>query len=378
MVTPERLVERIRREGSIRFDTFVELALYDPDDGFYASGGPGRHRDFLTSPEVGPLFGAVVARALDAGWDELGRPDPFGVVEAGAGPGTLAVAVLAAAPACAPALRYVLVERSEALRARHADHLPVEPAGWVLGPLDQPTAADGEDPQREEGRGPLVASLAEIPRERFVGVVLANELLDNLPFRLLERSERGWCEVRVGLGDEGNLTEVLVDAAEEDAALAGRLAPDAPIGGRVPIQAEAVRWLTDVLALVERGRVVVVDYATDTASLAARPWTEWLRTYRGHQRGGAPLADPGLQDVTCEVAVDQLARVRPPAADRSQAEVLAAFGIDDLVEEGRRIWQERAHIGDLAAIKARSRVTEADALADPAGLGAFRVLEWEA
>ena len=52
------------------------------------------------------------------------------------------------------------------------------------------------------------------------------------------------------------------------------------------------------------------------------------------------------------------------------------IGIAELVEEGRRLWQERAHLGDLTAIRARSRVTEADALCDPDGLGAFRVLEW--
>ena len=55
---------------------------------------------------------------------------------------------------------------------------------------------------------------------------------------------------------------------------------------------------------------------------------------------------------------------------------LRAHGIDELVEEGRAIWRERAAIGDLEAMRARSRVTEADALLDPAGLGAFRVLEW--
>ena len=61
-------------------------------------GRAGRRGDFITSPEVGPLFGAVVARALDAWWAEAGEPDVFTVVEAGAGPGTLARSVLAAAP----------------------------------------------------------------------------------------------------------------------------------------------------------------------------------------------------------------------------------------------------------------------------------------
>ena len=114
---PGRIAQRARRQGPIPFADFVELALYDPDGGFYELGGrAGRRGDFLTSPEVGPLFGAVIARALDTWWAGLGCPDPYVVVEAGAGAGALARSVLDAAPSCAPALRYVLVERSAALR----------------------------------------------------------------------------------------------------------------------------------------------------------------------------------------------------------------------------------------------------------------------
>src|SRR5947207_7066724 len=110
-----RIVERIHRFGPLSFADYLDLALYDADGGFYASGGrAGRGGDFLTSPEVGPLFGAVVARALDAWWGELGQPDPFVVVEAAAGAGALARAVLDAGPACSLALRYMLVERSDA------------------------------------------------------------------------------------------------------------------------------------------------------------------------------------------------------------------------------------------------------------------------
>src|SRR6478609_9250825 len=118
MSASQRIVERIRREGPIPYDGFVEVALYG-DDGFFTSGrGAGRAgRDFVTSPEVGPLFGACVARALDRLWDVLERPDPFLVVEAGAGNGRLAREVLRAAPRCSTALRYVLVERSAVLRS---------------------------------------------------------------------------------------------------------------------------------------------------------------------------------------------------------------------------------------------------------------------
>jgi len=133
----------------------VDVALYDPTYGFYATGGrAGRRGDFLTSPEVGPLFGAVVARALDAWWRAAGEPPRCTVVDAGAGPGTLARAIRAAAPACGPALRYVLVERSAAQRALH-------------------------DPLVADGRG-AVRSQAELPDEvEGPCAVLANELLDN-------------------------------------------------------------------------------------------------------------------------------------------------------------------------------------------------------
>mgnify|MGYP003526014298 CR=1 FL=1 len=125
-----------------------------------------------------------------------------------------------------------------------------------------------------------------------------------------------------------------------------------------------------------RGRVIAIDYAKPTADLASRPQSEWLRTYANHRRGDAPLANLGAQDVTCEVAIDQLALVRPPGADTAQADWLRHWGIDDLVAEARRHWHAQAHAPDLAAMAARSRVTEADALLDPEGLGRFRVLEW--
>jgi len=115
------LRDRILREGPVRFDVAVEQLLYGDEGFFTRGGGAGRRADFLTSPEVGPLFGAVVARALDAEWARLGRPDPFVVVEAAAGRGALARAVLDATPACRPALRYVCVERSAVLRARLED-----------------------------------------------------------------------------------------------------------------------------------------------------------------------------------------------------------------------------------------------------------------
>src|ERR1700730_16147251 len=123
----------------------MEGGLYGEEAGFYQSGGVGgRGGAFVTSPEIGPLFAETVARALDRWWDELGRPDPFFVVEAGAGGGNLARGVGAPGPACAAALRNVLVERSAALRGAQVERLELEVPAFVLGP-SAPAGADSDD-----------------------------------------------------------------------------------------------------------------------------------------------------------------------------------------------------------------------------------------
>lgn len=120
--------------------------------------------------------------------------------------------------------------------------------------------------------------------------------------------------------------------------------------------------------------MVAVDYVTPrTAELALSPWRNWLRTYRGHERGGHYLTAPGAQDVTTQVALDQLPE---PDSFRTQAQFLQLWGIDELVDEGRRVWTEAAGAPTVAALTMRSRVREADALLDPDGLGGFSVLEW--
>lgn len=322
---------------AVPFSEFMADALYGRD-GFYTSGGrAGRRGDFITSPEVGPLFGSVVARFLDAEWRRLGTPDPFTVVEVGAGPGTLARAVLAAEPECAPALQYTTVEVAGHQREQH-------PAG--------------------------VTSTDRMPAEPFDGVIIANELLDNLPFRLAVH-DGVWREAYVVALPDGRLVEQL--SAPFDP-LPQVLPASAPLGARAPLQSVAAAWVHDARALLRRGTLVVVDYcAATTAELVGRPWRDWLRTYRGHERGGHYLAAPGTQDITSDVAIDQLPE---PDTVRSQAQWLQLHGIDELVAEGRTYWEQHAARPDLTAMKMRSRVSEAEALLDPDGLGAFTVLEW--
>ena len=302
-------------------EAFVERALYGPG-GFYETGGRAGRRgaSFVTSPEVGALFGAVVARALDTWWDAAGRPSTWVVVDAGAGPGTLVRSILAAAPACAPALQLVCVERTAAQRASH-------PEG-VTSTDRMPEAAD---------------------------VVIANELLDNLPFGLLEESGDCWRPVSVLDG--------------------GATRPDAG-RRRVPVAAAAAAWVADVRRRLRRGgRLVCFDYADTTAALAARPWTHWVRAFAGHEQVEEPFAEPGSRDVTVVVPWDQL-----PVPDEvlDQATWLRRYGIEALVDEGRRHWAQHAAAPDLLAMRMRSRISEAQALLDPAGLGAHWVGEWSA
>jgi SAM-dependent MidA family methyltransferase len=314
-----------------------------------------------------------VARALDGWWHELGEPDPFVVMEAGAGNGRLCREVLRAAPACAPALRYVLVERSPALRDAQRELLTVEPFEHALGPAR--VDADGV-PQPVDGSGPIVTALDELPALTVDGVVLANELLDNLPFDLVERADDGWVEIRVGTTDAGALCEVPVTASEELARWLGDV--DVPVGTRVPVQRAVETWIDDCATRLHRGVVAIVDYAVEVDELVARGG-RWLRTYRGHERGGDPLTAPGEQDITADVLLPTLRRDATRAgftirSESSQAEWLRSVGIDALVDEGRAAWEAGAARGDLEALAGRSRATEAAALTDPDGLGAHRVI----
>jgi len=339
------MTEEIRAEivaaGPVAFERFMELALYGTE-GFYTrdgGGSAGRRGDFITSPEVGPLFGAVVARYLDAEWKRIGRPDVFTVVDAGAGPGTLARSLLAARPECGDALRYVAVEISPGQRERHPD---------------------------------AVESVAAMPIEPLHGVVIANELLDNLPFRLAV-FDQGWREAFVDVGSDGRFVEVL--SAPIDPAPTF-LPATAQFGARAPLVDRAAAFVTAARRLVRSGSVVAIDYGTPiTAMLAGRPYRDWMRTYRGNERGDHYLAAPGTQDITIDVPIDQLPE---PDTVRAQAQFLQLWGIDELVAEGKRVWEEQAARPGLEAMKMRSRVSEAEALLDPTGLGGFLVAEWRA
>jgi SAM-dependent MidA family methyltransferase len=323
--------------GGIPFNQFMHISLYG-ENGFYTNSGKAGRRggDFITSPEVGPLFGTVIARYLDECWQKLGSPTKFDVVECGAGSGTLARSILAAKPRCLQALSYVAVEVSAAQRTLH-------PKG--------------------------VESRETIPDHPINGVILANELLDNLPFRLFV-FDGAWLEAFVAQTPDGAFVEVL----HKPSALPAVLPQTATLGSRVPIQDDACTWINNALLLIERGSLLLFDYCSDTtAEVAAMPWREWLRTYKDHERGGHYLLVPGSQDITAQVVLDQL-----PSGfiAMTQAQFLQQWGIDELVLEGKEYWEKLSGVPDVAAIKMRSRAMEAQSLLASGGLGGFTALEW--
>ncbi len=324
--------------GAISFEQYMGLALYGKG-GFYQDGGKaGRRGDFITSPEVGPLFAAVVARYLDDCWNELGCPDSFDVIEFGAGPGTLARGIFDAQPKCMPAMKYVAVEISESQRAMHPD---------------------------------FVESVESFPESSIQGVVLANELLDNLPFKLFV-FDGAWKEAFVALGDGGKFVEVLRHVE----AVPGVLPKSAPLGSRAPIQTAAMQWLRDVAQKVSRGKVLVFDYCSEsTSEIVVSPWREWLRTYKDHERGVHYLLEPGSQDITTQVMIDQLMEAVPELSAIKQSDWLQMWGINGLVGEGVKYWEEHKETPNIQAMKMRSRIAERDALTSSSGLGNFIVVQ---
>jgi SAM-dependent MidA family methyltransferase len=170
----------------------------------------------------------------------------------------------------------------------------------------------------------------------------------------------------------GAFSEVLYPLSEEPAFAL----PAKPIlGARIPWQQAAGQWVSDILSRLN-GRLVVIDYGVPlTTELAQRPWRDWLRTYAGHEKGAHYLRNVGAQDITTDVCIDQvIATCGQPDSVRSQSQFLQLWGIDELVEEGKLAWEAAAAAPNLAAMKMRSRMSEAAALLDPNGLGAFSAL----
>jgi len=337
----DRLRARIEADGPLTFVDFVEAALYDPDDGFYSKPVVGEAGDFVTSPHVSPVFGILLATQLEEFWQLLGRPDPFSVVEVGAGDGTLARQVLEGmSPPLRGVTRYTAVDRSVAARAMLAD-------------LDVSVAADLSNVS-----GPVV------------GCVLANELIDNLPFHRLRRTAGGGVELYVGLEGE---RFVLHEGPLSRADLADRL-PDLAEGSEWLIRPSAADFVEQARRILSRGYVWVVDYGLSDPGLTS------VHGYRRQRLEEDVLADPGSRDITAGVDFVAIARhakqrglsVWGPVTQR---EALLALGFRDLDHRAQRRQIEAVERRrGVDAMRIYSNRTRANLLLARGGLGDFSVL----
>ncbi|HSO29630.1 MAG TPA: SAM-dependent methyltransferase [Candidatus Sulfomarinibacteraceae bacterium] len=315
------LVEVIRAEiraaGPMTFARFMDLALYHPEFGYYATGlrGPGRPADFLTAPESHPVFGWAVARQLEEAWDRLERPERFTVREFGAGTGALAAGIVegldrGGSPLRA-AIRYRVAERSEN-RLRQ-----------VAGRLSALGAADVLEPD------------AGAPID---GAILANEVLDALPVHRVEGGADGEiAELFVGLDGDGMLATVAGPAstlglrARLDAE-GVRLAP----GQRVEICLEVDGWIEAAAAGLRRGLVLLVDYGHPAPALYEPSRGSLLRAYVHHRVHDDPYANVGRQDLTAHVDLTAVARAAAATGlvhlgTTTQAAFLAGLGAGELL-----------------------------------------------
>ncbi len=336
----ELLLDHIAADGSIAFDEFMDAALYGAG-GFFAGNElrSVKAGDFLTSPEVSPFFGQMIGRFVEQERERLG--DPFRVVEVGAGSGSLIRALGIDVEAWA-------VEVSPGARAALRELLP---------------------------RGRVVETMADAIGP---GVVVANELLDNLPMAVAVRRGSGWSEHRVAARD-GELFTVEDTARAEVGAWAEEFGGKVGEGGLVEVQLRAGQWLLEALRGVVRGTVMIIDYGGTTEELEHRRVTGTLRTYRSHHLGPDPLLEPGSTDITADVNFSALLTVAAGAGAEvelhRQDDFLAGLGLREVLSALRSQELVLARAGEsLPRLKLRSRRTEAETLLNPRGLGDFRVM----
>jgi len=274
--------QAIRETGPVRFDWFMEQALYHPAIGYYSSGQCtiGRQGDYFTNVSVGPLFGRLLAAQFAEMWEILGRPGDFTIVEQGAHHGEFASDVLEEVRARTPdffsALRYCVIEPFPILESRQRERLRdfTEKLTW------------------RKSMGDL---------EPFTGVHFSNELLDAMPVhlitkgddwqeRLVEESRDGFAFVTRPIGHENlrrhleKIPRHIVRPYETEVNLA------------------ALDWVAEVLFKLTRGYVLAVDYGYSRDKFyAPHRATGTLQCYAEHRTIALPLDQVGHTDISAHV-----------------------------------------------------------------------------
>jgi SAM-dependent MidA family methyltransferase len=273
------LIERIREAGPLTFAEYMDACLYHPRYGYYTKAHQQPKRDYVTNVDVSPLFGRLLARQLGEMWAALGRPDPFWLVEAGAGNGELAGAILNFAAQALPgfyaAVRYRAVERSDARLAAQSSLLD------------------------EHIRRDRFAAVPHLPKRIPEGCIFSNELLDALPVHRLVQEKDRLQELYVGVR-HGRLVEQTGGLSSPR--IADFFARQG-IGLREGQQAEAglaaCDWIRDAGERLRRGFVLTIDYGREAGELYDRLHMRGtLLAYERHHANEDFFRAPGDQDLT--------------------------------------------------------------------------------
>ena len=305
--------------GSIGFAEFMHLVLYAPGLGYYAAGSRkfGEAGDFVTAPEVSPVFGRVLARQCA---EVLAGCGGGSILEYGAGSGKLAADVLKAlARLDALPDRYVIFEVSADLRERQQQFLRAE----VPGLASRVTWLDG-------------------PPEGHSGVIIANEVLDALPVERFTRDEQGVQQLRVEAGDTGfhiatapaaNKLLQAVTAIEDD--LGGPL----PDGFVSEVSLGLPAFVSDMAAGLAQGVAFLFDYGVTRAEYYSPERSDgWLRCHFRHHVHNDPLILAGIQDLTAwvdftAVALAAVENGLEVAGYTAQAQFLMGGGLEGEMQE---------------------------------------------
>jgi SAM-dependent MidA family methyltransferase len=263
------LAEEISRLGPVPFHRFMDAALYHPEFGYYrrAVDPFGRNGDYYTAELIQPVFGVLIAARIRQFRSQLGSPDDFVVVELGAGRGNMSPAF----------------------------------AGFRYFPVDVP---GGEWPRR------------------FSGVVFSNEFFDALPVDVVTRRGREFRQMLVGFDGERFQWIEGPPAEAEQANYLDRYAKDVAEGAWVEVNLEALRWIDEISARLERGFVLTIDYGYTACELASFPQGT-LMSYRRHVALESVLAHPGESDITAHVCFSAL-------QDRGHIHGLESLSLENL------------------------------------------------
>jgi SAM-dependent MidA family methyltransferase len=349
----QRIEQEIRQHGPIPFSRYMELCLYDRELGYYSRSAKqfGRAGDFYTSSDIHAVFGRLLVRQFNEMWQALDSPDRIEVVELGSGRGLFAQDALGWAENKFPdffrALRYVLVETSQVLRARISETLKSHIASGK---------AELTNCYPREG------SARETPT-----IVFANEFFDAMPVEIL--SVKG--SVRIDTRD-GHFIESWAQPSSSELEFLDRYSVHPEPHERVEAPLAAQRTMERTAASIRRGFLIAIDYGYTREEQLAGRHRGTLKALRQHSISANPYEAPGEQDISADVNFTALAATAEKQGMQihrlvTQSQFLMGVGeanqFADAFEECR-LPQERAKV----ALQLKHLVT-------PAGLGeSFHVL----